>query len=114
MAATAAAAAAPRYPDWRLAAFIVLKLRKRRIKTMAQNLKKNMEIVDRYFAAKNEDEKALSTTELPIDVATARAGLIAFGKEFILNCGLNFSEVEAELGPNWIDDILQEYGGLNV
>jgi hypothetical protein len=81
---------------------------------MAQNLEKNLEIIDRYFAAKNKAEKELIINELPIDPGTARAGLIAFGKEFILTCGLNFSEVEEELGPNWIDDILQEYGGLNV
>jgi hypothetical protein len=81
---------------------------------MAEDLKKNLEIIDRYFAAKNEDEKELIMNELPIRPSTARAGLIAFGKEFILTCGLNFSEVEEELGPNWIEDILQEYGGLNV
>jgi hypothetical protein len=83
---------------------------------MARNLEKNMKIIERYCAAKdkNEDEANLILQEIPIDVVTARAGLIAFGKNYILNCGLDFSEVEEELGPNWIDETLREYGGLNV
>jgi hypothetical protein len=70
---------------------------------------KDLEIIDRLLKAKTDEEFERIGNELPIDPITARAGLIAFGKEFILTCGLDFSEVEEKLGPNWIEDTLKEF-----
>jgi hypothetical protein len=72
-------------------------------------LEERIKIIDRLLEAKTDEEYERIGNEFPIDPKTAKAALIAWGKEFILTCGLNFSRVEAELGLNWMDDTLKEF-----
>ncbi|MDR1396635.1 MAG: hypothetical protein LBJ14_02750 [Desulfarculales bacterium] len=77
---------------------------------MARDLEKNMEIINRLDKAGTEEEYEQIAEELPISATVARAAVVGYGKEFVLSTGLNFSEVEKELGPKWMDDVLREYG----
>jgi hypothetical protein len=73
------------------------------------NREKIYELINKILATDLDKlDEAEAVKEFPIDIATAQSGLIAFGKEWVLNSSLNFSFVEKELGPNWIEDTLSK------
>ena len=65
------------------------------------------ELLDQMNAASKAGDMALFvelTKKMPVPVEVAIAFRNGFGVEFIKNSGFNYSEVEENLGPNWLDE----------